>query len=289
MTPHDTLTRPAHAKLNLALSVGPPGPEGMHPVCSWMACVDIADRLTLTRLAPGAPSQFDLRWEDGSSVAWATETDLTVRAHAALERALGRDLPVRLELSKTIPDAGGLGGGSSDAASLLLALNDLFGLSAPIETLREVARPLGSDIAFFLDEPARLAPRPAIVSGLGERVERAPALDGEVTLVCPPFGCATGPVYRAYDASPAELRSDEVRAMAAGAPDPGRLFNDLARPAERVEPRLADLRAYLSGALGLPVHVSGSGSTLFVLGPEGSAERARLSAPSCRVLPTRFV
>ncbi|MFI4897331.1 MAG: 4-(cytidine 5'-diphospho)-2-C-methyl-D-erythritol kinase [Phycisphaerales bacterium JB059] len=284
-----TISRPAHAKVNLALSVAPPEPSGMHPICSWMACVDLADDLTLTRLGPEAPSAFDLRWEDGSPVGWGTEADLTFRAHAALEGALGRRLPVRVELRKTIPDGGGLGGGSSDAASLLLALNDLFGLGRTIDELREVARPLGSDIAFFLDEVGRRVPRPAIVSGLGDRIERTGALRGEVTLVSPPFGCATGRVYRAYDREPGALREEAVRAMAEAPPEASRLFNDLAVAAERVEPRLGELRSYLAGALGLPVHVSGSGSTLFVIGPEGSAERTRLSAPSCRVLPTRFV
>ncbi len=281
------IEKSAWAKVNLALSVGAPDPAGMHPVCSWMSCVDLRGRLRVERLGDGAPSEFDRRWEDGSPVSWAPQDDLVVRAHALLERETGRELPVRIELSKTIPDGGGLGGGSSDAAATLLAIDELYELGLGADGLRAISPKLGSDIAFFLDD--RSPPRPAIVSGLGERIERVGPVAGGVTLVCPPFGCPTGAVYRAYDEAPADLREADVREMASAPPDPQRLFNDLASPAERVEPRLGELRAYLAGVLGLPVHVSGSGSTLMVIGPEGASERARLAAPSCRVLPTRFV
>lgn len=282
-----TIERLALAKINLALSVAPPGESGMHPICSWMSCVDVSDTLRITRLGEGDTSAFDLRWADGSPVEWDHASDLGVRAHALLEREAGRPLPVRVELSKSIPAGGGLGGGSSDAACVMLALDELFDLGLGAERLAEFSQVLGSDIAFFIDDAS--PPRPAIVSGLGERVERLTRISDEVTLVCPPFGCATGGVYRAYDEAPVALREDDVRSMALAPPDPERLFNDLAPAAQRVEPRLAELRDYLAAAMGLPVHVSGSGSTLFVIGPEGTAERVRLAAPSCRVLPTRFV
>lgn len=281
------IERRAWAKLNLALSVAPPDETGMHPICSWMTCVDVYDTVRITRLGEGEASEFDLRWADGSPVAWDTQTDLGARAHALLEREAGRRLPVRVELRKSIPAGGGLGGGSSDGACVMRTIDELFGLGLGAERLAALSRELGSDVAFFLDE--RSPARPAIVTGLGERVERLAPISGDVTLVCPPFGCKTGRVYRAYDDAPAALREPDVRALAGSAPDPARLFNDLASAAERVEPRLGELRAYLSSALGLPVHVSGSGSTLFVLGPEGTPERVRLAAPSCRTLPTRFV
>ncbi len=287
MNAPDAIERDAWAKVNLALSVGPADDAGMHPICSWICCVDLRDRVRVERLPEPAPSEFDLRWEDGSPVAWATQTDLVVRAHALLEREAGRTLAVRISLRKTIPDGGGLGGGSSDAASTMLALDELFGLGFGPDRLRALSPELGSDIAFFLDASA--PPRPAIVSGLGERIERIGALEGAVTLVCPPFGCSTRDVYRAYDGSPVALREQDVRALARGPIEPWRLFNDLALPSERVEARLAELRTYLEGVLGLPVLVSGSGSTLLVIGPEGASERARLAAPSCRVIPTRFV
>ena len=287
MNPTETIERSAWAKVNLALSVGPANDSGMHPICSWMACVDLCDRIRISRLSDGDPSVFDLGWEDGSPVGWDAADDLIVRAHTLMERECGRALPVRIELLKTIPDGGGLGGGSSNAGAVMLALDERFGLGLGLERLRKLSAHLGSDVAFFIDDQS--PPRAAIVSGLGDRIERVGPVSGEVTLVCPPFGCPTGAVYLAYDEAPGELRERDVRDMALLTPDPERMFNDLAPPAERVEPRLADLRSFLQGVLGHSVHVSGSGSTLLVIGPEGASERARLAAPSCRVIPTRFV
>ncbi len=282
-----------HAKINLALSVGPPIPagepgEGLHPICSWMACIDLADTLRVERLGEGEQSVFDLARDDGAPVGWEAGDDLAVRALRALETHAGRPLPARLTLRKSIPDGGGLGGGSGDAAAVLQAIDELFGLSLGIDRLGKVSKSIGSDVAFFLDEHA--PPRPAIVSGLGDRIDRVARVEQQLTLVCPPFGCRTGAVYRAYDAAPNPLRAHEVAQLVkAGGVDPRRLFNDLAPAAERVEPALAELRARLADALGLPVHMSGSGSTLFVVGGADVAERARAAAPECRVIPTRLV
>lgn len=292
MPPVPFIERPVHAKVNLALAVGPPIPPGEphaghHPICSWMACLDLCDRLRIERLADGRASEFDIAWDDARPVEWRPETDLAVRAHALLEAHAGRALPVRLALRKSIPAGGGLGGGSADAASTLLVLRDLFHLDLAAPALAALASRLGSDVAFFLDDES--PPRPAIVSGLGDRIERLARASAELILVCPPFGCPTGAVYRAYDDSAAPLRETEVRRLAgAGAPDASSLFNDLTRPAERVEPRLAALRARLTSALGVPVHMSGSGSTLFVLGGAALARPAAAAAPECRVLTTRL-
>ncbi len=289
--PARTVHARAHAKLNLALSVGPPldaGPcAGMHPIASWMHAVDLCDDLTL-RVASAAA--YDLAWADGRPLGWATESDLCVRAHRAVERLAGRELPVALTLRKRVPDGGGLGGGSADAAAVLLGLRDLFALDLPDRDLWDAARALGSDVAFFLDPVAWQAeqpPRPAVVTGLGEEVERAGRLGAPVTLVCPPFGCPTGRVYAAFDAAGPGAGPDEARVRSlATAGRPGGLFNDLTPAAEAVEPRVGALRRSLETALGAPVHLSGSGSTLFCF---ESAERVRAHAPGCRVIAARLV
>lgn len=305
-TPDCTISVRAHAKLNLALWVGAPveAPgslaHGYHPICSWFHCVDLCDRVTLTRL-DAAPSAHEIGWvrPDGGidGVEWSIEDDLCVRAHRALEARAGRELPCRVVARKSIPAGGGLGGGSSDAAAVLMGLDALFGLGLGEDGLREVAMTLGSDIAFFIDagiaggdEP----PRPAIVGGMGERIERLarPHAGTQITLIFPPFGCGTGAVYRAFDAGLADRADtdengpERVRELAgAGSIDAERLFNDLAPAAEAVEGRLADLRRALTDGLGRPVLVSGSGSTLFVIGP---VDRARLGAlaPGCRAVAT---
>jgi 4-diphosphocytidyl-2-C-methyl-D-erythritol kinase len=217
---------PAHGKLNLCLSVGPaqaPGTvhegknvSGFHKVASWMACIDLHDDIELARKAEGQPSTFTIGWAADAPrptpIDWAPTKDLAFRAHEALQARVGRALPADLSVTKRIPVGSGLGGGSSDAATTLLLLNQVFelGLSAP--QLREVAFTLGSDVAFFIDggdedneggeseEPAvpRVA-RAALVSSFGEVIERADPVDSCAIVVIPPFSCATRGVYGAFD------------------------------------------------------------------------------------------
>ncbi len=288
-----TIERRVHAKINLALSVGPaigpgrPG-AGMHPICSWMACIDLCDTLETRRLEAGEASVFDIARDDGRPAPWAIPDDLAARAHALLEAHAGRALPVHATLRKSIPDGAGLGGGSADAAAMLQALDALYSLGLGSAGLARLSRTLGSDIAFFLDDASPA--RPAVVSGLGERVERVAPTAGELVLICPAFGCETGPVYHAYDEAPAPLREAEIAHLArSGRLDAGALFNDLAPAAERTRPGLGELRARLATALGAPVHMSGSGSTLFVVGGAGLAQSAAAAAPDCRVFRTRLL
>lgn len=288
----DTIHARAHAKINLALAVGPPLPAGgahagYHPIASWMHAIDLADEITLTR---AAETRYNLAWADETPIEWTWDADLCVRAHRAVESMAGRSLPILLRVRKSIPAGGGLGGGSADAGTVLLALRELFALELDDGALASCAHTLGTDIPYFVDPDAwgaRRSPRPAIVSGLGDRIERTERRSEPLTLVCPPFGCPTGAVYRAFDAAPTQGCDEaRVRALAADPIDPHALFNDLAGPAGRVEPRLHEVRARLGDELGVPVHVSGSGSTLFCFAP---ALAVRPHAPGCRVIPTALV
>ncbi len=279
------LQRRAHAKINLALAVGRPDEAGMHPIASWMVPLELHDDVTVRRRSAGADPAYDIAWASEapvqSAIDWAPETDLCAKAHRALEAMIGRALPAEVTVRKRIPAGGGLGGGSSDAAATLLALNDLFELGLDGAALRRVSASVGSDIAFFLDpESPSHAARGAFVGGLGDQIERVGPIGGlggtGLTLLLPPFGCPTGAVYRAFDADvPARFRDAAVRtlieeARARGSIDPVGLFNDLATPAAAVEPRLHPLLAWASANSG--VHLSGSGSTLFALAgaPDGA-------------------
>jgi len=297
---------PAYAKLNLALSVGPPGPPagpGLHPIASWFAGIDLADDLEVVRIpagpsryhrttAPDAPSTF--------AINWPPERDLSVRAHRLLEAHAGRELPVTLTLRKRIPPGSGLGGGSSNAALTLRAVNHLFALGHTPESLRGLAGELGSDVAFFLDDApsadsarradaARLAgpPRPALILGDPATPRRLPSLHAPVVLVLPPFACSTADVYRAWDAlGPRTLDAARVEFLVerargdAGIPARD-LFNDLEPAACAVEPRLAQLLTALRSARAGPVHMSGSGSALFCLPvpPPGDNPDGPVGAP----------
>lgn len=284
----------AFAKLNLALAVAPPervGPrKGWHRICSWMHAIDLHDsvHVAVDSALPGP--HLDIRWADdaplhaGEPVAWPVDKDLALRA----AMLLGKNAPLRITIRKRIPDGGGLGGGSSDAAAVLRAGDALLELNNGPTRLREMAMQLGSDVAFFIDEadPTLDAPpHPAIVSGFGDAIERLapPAQFEDVTLAFPAFGCETGEVYAAFDdLTSGPLRDAAVRSLAAQSPRVAALFNDLAPAAERVHPALSQLCAELRHAWACPVHITGSGSTLFALGMHPPAG-------DCRTVHTRLV
>ena len=293
-------TTRAYAKLNLALAVGPginaPGTphHGYHPICSYMHAIELFDTIEIERSWDEPETRFDIAWStiDGSSrpVDWPIERDLVCRAHRALCDWVGRKLPCSIRVRKSIPAGGGLGGGSSDGACVLTGLDQVFGLALGADGLRGIAMTLGSDIAYFIDEGT--IPRPAIVSGFGERIERVNAshAGAEVTLILPPFGCSTREVYQAFDTQAHEaIEPSRVRrAIDATELDDGLLLNDLAPAARAVEPRLGEIIDRLSGSLDRRVHMTGSGSTLFVLGRVDEA-RIHEVAPDCRVVSTRLV
>ena len=150
----EKITISAPAKLNLALSVGFPNADGMHPICSWMVTVDLFDELELTRLENDRFSRYGIIWhaeaKRRSGINWPITTDLAVRAHLALEDRFRRRLPLQLKIEKRIPVGGGLGGGSSNAAAMLLAVNRLFELGLSVEELAGIGEGLGADVPFLV-------------------------------------------------------------------------------------------------------------------------------------------
>lgn len=300
--PAATVIRRAYAKLNLALSVGPPegaGSErpGWHRIASWSCAVALADDVLVRRSPEGAASTWSFACAPDAprriAFDWPVTSDLTFRAHALLEREAGRPLPAALTVTKRIPTGGGLGGGSSDAAAVMLALDDLFGLGLGAERLRALSARIGSDVAFFIDEAD--PPRPALVTGFADRVERVAAARAGVVLMVPAFGCATPAVYKAFDALGSEpLRERAVGEMArTGRATGAALFNDLAEAAFALHPALRSLRERAARAIGRPVHLTGSGSTLFALCEAGEAsglaERAARALTDAAVVATEIV
>lgn len=282
-----TISLTAPAKVNLALAVGAPSPahQGLHPISSWMITVDLVDDLTLTRLEEDALSMFAIIWAADAQrkreIDWSITKDLGVRAHLALQEHVGRALPVKAKLEKRIPVGGGLGGGSSNAAAMLRGVNELFELGLARDELARIGAALGSDVPFLVRGGS------AIVEGLGERLEHhADVPEIDLVLVLPDTACPTGPVYGAFDRirPGAALDAARVRALAraiadgaegadgargangAGARlDPAAPFNDLAAAAFEIAPSLADDAEEVAALVEKPVHVSGSGSTLFFI------------------------
>lgn len=307
----------AHAKVNLALSVGgllPPGSAGagFHPIASWMACLDLHDDVMVEAMPGSSASSYDLAWASDAPrrtpIDWPIDSDLMVRAHRRLEASLGRSLPVRITLRKRIPVGAGLGGGSSDAATVILGVLRAHGIDPDPGVLAAAAESIGSDVPFFLDADAD-PPRPALVTGLGERVERVPTVPASALLVIPPFACPTAEVYRAFDREPAFepppapnvglVRLLIRRAVESGRIDPSTCFNELTAPSCQVEPRVSGVIEAVTAVGGQQAHLSGSGSSVFIVGPAALVHDAevRLSMnlsdhpvlAGCRVLRSMLV
>ncbi|MFG0256915.1 MAG: 4-(cytidine 5'-diphospho)-2-C-methyl-D-erythritol kinase [Phycisphaerales bacterium JB043] len=271
-----TLEREVPAKINLMLAVDKPRADGMHPIASWMCTIELCDHIEIEHRPDSLTSLYAIEWHEEaqktSEIDWPIAGDLGVRAHRALEEEVGRELPLRMRVRKRIPVGAGLGGGSSDAAGVLVMMRELFELDVSDARLEEIGRSLGSDVPFFvrmLNENARAA----LVRGLGEDIEVTPdpVVEGSdelhVLLMVPGCECSTGEVYRAFDAMVGDdhtFRDVEVaRASREGVVRPEELFNDLEAPACDIEGRLFSAKRHAVETLGGFVWVTGSGSALY--------------------------
>lgn len=307
-----SVTLDCPAKLNLALSVAPPEappealpeappefpdspdsqkPKCLHPIASWMVALSLFDELHVERIDDtaerAAESTFRLAYAADAPrprvIDWPLADDLMVRAHGLVERRVGRRLAVRTELKKRIPTGAGLGGGSSDAAGMIVTLDRLFDLQLQPADHDALAAALGSDVHFAL--AALAGQTSAIVSGSGDRVEpaaKSSAWPMDVVLVLPEFGCPTGPVYAAFDrlaaaTGPIDTGALHLLAETFSPTSGGILFNDLTEAACVVEPRLRELLKRLRAVTPRPVHVTGSGAACFVVA-ESEDEAKSLAA-----------
>ena len=147
----------AYAKLNLVLHVGPRRDDGLHPICSLFASIDLADEVTAEPLNAG-DDVVDCEGVPGHNLAARALREFRSRAGDRLP-------PLALTIDKRVPVAAGLGGGSADAAAALRIANELSGGALREAELLRLAADLGSDV------PSQLEPRHALVQGTGERVE----------------------------------------------------------------------------------------------------------------------
>jgi 4-diphosphocytidyl-2-C-methyl-D-erythritol kinase len=269
------------AKLNLFLAITGRRADGFHELVSVVAPVEFGDTLAVEPAA-----DFSLTCDDPAVP--ADGSNLVLKAAQAFRRATGWGGGARFALTKRIPAGAGLGGGSSNAATALRALNGLAGgLLAPA-ALARVAAEVGSDCALFL------AGGPVVMRGRGERVEPLPAaaaakLRGRPVLIFKPgFAIATPWAYAqlaaqtkgAYSlAAAAEARvAAFVQAVAAGATGEELLANDLERAAFAKFIALPVLLGQLRQQFGLAPRMSGSGSACFALLPAGAPVAAITAA-----------
>jgi 4-diphosphocytidyl-2-C-methyl-D-erythritol kinase len=242
----------APAKLNLFLHILGRRADGYHLLQSAFMLLDWHDTLHFERRADRALSREDL-------LAPLPETDLTLRAARALQQATGCSEGAHIAIEQRLPAEAGMGGGSSDAASCLLALNRLWSLNLPLPALEKIGLSLGADVPFFLRG------RNAWVEGVGERITPITLPSARFAVVKPGRGLATKAIF----ASPALKRDSDsatITGFAAHPWDFGR--NDAESVARQLCPEVGEAIEWL-GSQGMQARMTGSGSAVFALLPPG--------------------
>ena len=258
------LLKKSGCKINLLLNILGRRPDGFHELETVMQPVPLWDEIEFAR----AGGTIELTCDQPGLA--CDGSNLVVRAAQAFREAAGLDSGVKLHLRKRIPMEAGLGGGSGNAATTLLGLNELFGQPLTLEQLSLLAASLGSDVAFFLQSG------PALATGRGEHVEPLAQFGRlqklSLVLLHPGFGISTPWAYKHLAEFPADLNGrpgrarELVRVLASdepSAPWGQMLYNSLEAPAFAKYPIL---RIYVEafkelGSVG--ALMSGSGSTVF--------------------------
>lgn len=249
----------APAKINLSLRVVSHRPDGFHDIVSVVAFLDLCDSLLFS---PTTRNQ-ELHISGRSGSVPADHRNLVLRAAEALSRHVGQDLPFSAILDKRIPAGAGLGGGSSDAATALLVLNELYDLNVSTAELARIGSTIGSDVPMFLTSghgSCRMTGRGEIV----EPLDWEPA--GHCVLLLPKVHCPTPAVYAAWDHRPCS--SAAGRGLPCEAPPSAEswlshCFNDLQSAAFELFPPLEQIQQQAEAICGRPVVLTGSGSALF--------------------------
>ena len=254
-----TLIVPAPAKLNLFLHVTGRRADGRHLLETLFVAVDYGDTVTLSLRDDGAIHRVS-GWQEVPA-----EQDLAVRAAHALKSATGCRAGADISVTKRIPVGGGLGGGSTDAASVLLALNRLWKLHLPRSTLMEIGLTLGADVPFFVFG------EPAFARGVGEILRPVTLPATWVAVIAPSVSVSTAGIFVA----PELTRDTPSAKMDIFSEGYGR--NDLQAVATARHPEigaaLAELRKRSPHA-----RMTGSGSSVFASFASGELARGAVLA-----------
>jgi 4-diphosphocytidyl-2-C-methyl-D-erythritol kinase len=262
----------APAKVNLYLHVVGRRDDGYHLLDSLVVFAGVGDTLTFR---PADRLTLSLAGPQADSLA-AEPDNLVLRAARRLAEAAGIDPQAAITLTKRLPVASGIGGGSADAAAALRGLARLWGLDADAERLNRIGMALGADL------PVCLRGRPAQMSGIGEVLAETPPLPASwLLLVNPRLGLATPAVFKSRNAAfspPAPLTAAPADTAILAEVLSGRR-NDLAAPAIGLMPVIADiLAALLRTEACLLARMSGSGATCFGLYATEAAARSAARA-----------
>lgn len=236
----------APAKLNLFLHITGRRSDGFHLLQSVFMLIDWCDTLHFDQRADGRISREDL----GTAL---PPDDLVLRAARALKADSATALGVHIGIEKCIPTQAGMGGGSSDAATTLLALNRLWKLDYSLEKLSQIGLQLGADVPFFL------AGRNAWVEGIGEKITPVSLPAGRFLVLKPAQGLETRLIF----SDPSLKRDSETAIISGFATDAfGFGRNDLQSVAQRLCPGVTEALDWLASR-GLRGRMTGSGSAVF--------------------------
>lgn len=245
------------AKLNLFLHITDQRADGYHLLQSVFMLIDWYDSLDFELRADGQIQRIDVDLDNSKNAQKGhlplPEQDLCVRAALALKKSTGSSLGARISLCKTIPQQAGMGGGSSNAATTLLALNRLWKLNLSREELMRIAEPLGADVPFFLMGSS------AWVEGIGEKLTPITLQPAKWVVLKPKNGVSTQEIFR----DPLLQRGSKTVTIFDFAEQPFDFgHNDLQPVAERLCPEITQAIEWL-GELGLNARMTGSGSAVF--------------------------
>jgi 4-diphosphocytidyl-2-C-methyl-D-erythritol kinase len=276
------------AKINVHLGVGGLRQDGYHDICSWFLMVDLCDNIKIDYGAPG----IDIRGNRDVSV----ENDLMAKAAKLFYAKVGLAPGCVIRIKKNIPIGAGLGGGSSNAATVLKGLNRLHSSPLDEKQLRELSLKLGSDVPFFLGHPS------AIVTGRGEVIEEIRMEKSWWSLIVHPgFSIHTKEAYAWLDEARGEnaetdracgsterqafeLTAANIRSMIESGREHWGFYNDFSLVLYLRYPVLKDICDLLFAEGAVHSDVSGSGSTCFGLFETyDEASKAALKLPDMRL------
>jgi 4-diphosphocytidyl-2-C-methyl-D-erythritol kinase len=258
----------AFAKVNYALDVLGLRGDGYHGIRTVMQSISLADEVELR----GGAGGFDLWLEPEGVEIGPQERNTAYLAWEALRRRTGEELPAGVMLRKRIPAGAGLGGGSADAAAVLVGLNELFGLGLRADELRGIGTGVGADVPFCISGGTALG------EGVGEILTPLPAPPAHRIVVAKPLSSAdTGKIYCAYDETRTESTQSVapvVSALCSGSlPDlASAIGNDLTPVTASFVTEVAVLERTLEASGAIGTSMSGSGTAVYgIFDDEGAA------------------
>ena len=250
----------AHAKINLTLEVLGKRDDGFHDIVSIMQTIDLHDVVTLKQA-----DDITLACDDPDL---ADEDNLALVAARKLKKATGVDMGVDITLEKHIPVSAGLGGGSSDAASVLNGLNELWALELELEELEEIAKQIGSDVPYFLSGGT------ALVQGRGEHVVPLAHANIQWMVVVSPESGLSDKTARLYgqigqsDHTRGVLTHKLAGRIRGGGDAPAQFFFNVFEPyVDKVFPEYAAIRETFRSLGAMGILMAGAGPSMFALAP----------------------